>query len=333
MSLTIGVKGRFAAFLEHVYKDGGDDYFSLPVHVIAELDPFWRTAAFEVGAVVMILAREENNFDPTSREIAARLESSRGQAEGTPPGHRSISFVQKGLAILDEPVVDERGEVVRPGLGLIDRIRRGGRRFIAWTKGLKPNVRGQKKDSPADPLCTPPPEERDKETTTTGGASSSSSEPGEEETDGPDPAAVWALYQRARGLLTEVTVGRVSHAVATYSADWVRKVLDLVEKRNRVAGNVKKPWGFARGWLENWRKEGGPPDDPEPPKAATKESKALKVDPTDRAREERLRAAWEALSESEREAIRIAVKAENPGIGRWKNMLEPLYLAELERRL
>jgi Replication initiator protein A len=53
----------------------------------------------------------------------------------------------------------------------------------------------------------------------------------------------------------------------------------------------------------------------------------------DKAREERLRAAWNDLTETEREAIRAAVKAENPGIGRWKNMLEPLYLAALEARM
>jgi Replication initiator protein A len=53
----------------------------------------------------------------------------------------------------------------------------------------------------------------------------------------------------------------------------------------------------------------------------------------DKAREERLRAAWEGLAESERASIRAAVEAENPGIGRWKNLLEPLYLAALEARL
>src|SRR5262249_28671936 len=53
----------------------------------------------------------------------------------------------------------------------------------------------------------------------------------------------------------------------------------------------------------------------------------------DKAREERLRAAWDRLPEAEREAIRAAVKAENPGVGRWKNMLEPLYLAALEARM
>ncbi len=53
----------------------------------------------------------------------------------------------------------------------------------------------------------------------------------------------------------------------------------------------------------------------------------------DKAREARLRSAWEHLPEAEREAIQAAVKAANPGLGRWKNMLEPLCLAALEARM
>jgi hypothetical protein len=53
----------------------------------------------------------------------------------------------------------------------------------------------------------------------------------------------------------------------------------------------------------------------------------------DKAREAKLRAAWERLPEAEREAIQAAVKAENPGLGRWKNMLEPLCLTALEARM
>jgi hypothetical protein len=53
----------------------------------------------------------------------------------------------------------------------------------------------------------------------------------------------------------------------------------------------------------------------------------------DKVREAKLRAAWEQLTETERESILAAVKAENPGLGRWKKMLEPLCLAVLETRL
>ena len=53
----------------------------------------------------------------------------------------------------------------------------------------------------------------------------------------------------------------------------------------------------------------------------------------DKIREAKLRAAWDQLPEIEREAILVAVKSQNPGLGRWKNMLEPLCLSELETRL
>jgi hypothetical protein len=53
----------------------------------------------------------------------------------------------------------------------------------------------------------------------------------------------------------------------------------------------------------------------------------------DQAREAELRAAWDALPDEEREAIQTAVKAENPGLSRWKSMLESLCLSALEQRL
>ena len=61
-------------------------------------------------------------------------------------------------------------------------------------------------------------------------------------------------------------------------------------------------------------------------KKAREEAEKLK------AKEAELRARWEKLPEAERESIRSAVKADNPGLGRWKNMLEPLCLAALEAR-
>ena len=52
-----------------------------------------------------------------------------------------------------------------------------------------------------------------------------------------------------------------------------------------------------------------------------------------KARETMLRERWAALTDAQREVIVAAVKAENPGIGRFKNMLEPLCLAALEKSL
>lgn len=53
----------------------------------------------------------------------------------------------------------------------------------------------------------------------------------------------------------------------------------------------------------------------------------------DKVREAKLRAAWEQLSQTERDAILVTVKEENPGLGRWKRMLEPLCLSALETRM
>lgn len=60
---------------------------------------------------------------------------------------------------------------------------------------------------------------------------------------------------------------------------------------------------------------------------ARAEAKAAK------ARELRLRDTWELLTAADRDAITAQVKAENPGLRRWKNLLEPLCLDEMERRL
>jgi len=63
-------------------------------------------------------------------------------------------------------------------------------------------------------------------------------------------------------------------------------------------------------------------------------AKKKAIDEADKlkARETDLRARWEKLPEAEQEAIRASVRAANPGLGRWKNMLEPLCLAALEAR-
>jgi hypothetical protein len=53
----------------------------------------------------------------------------------------------------------------------------------------------------------------------------------------------------------------------------------------------------------------------------------------DKLHEAKLRVAWERLPEADRETILAAVKSQNPGLGRWKNMLEPLCLSVLETRL
>jgi hypothetical protein len=68
---------------------------------------------------------------------------------------------------------------------------------------------------------------------------------------------------------------------------------------------------------------------------AERERRRRARDEADRAkaREADLRTRWDELPAAEREAILAQVKTENPGLTRWKKMLEPLCLSELERRL
>ena len=71
-------------------------------------------------------------------------------------------------------------------------------------------------------------------------------------------------------------------------------------------------------------------------KAEEADHKARKKDKDEadrlKSKEADLRARWEKLPEADRDAIRAAVKADNPGLSRWKNMLEPLCLSALEAR-
>jgi hypothetical protein len=191
----------------------------------------------------------------------------------------SVSSFKKGFRALREPyelVRDpeaEDGWRKEPLPPILESVRKHGRRKIQPGPESKLAKKG---DSPvpkgAAPPPGPPPEKReDPETTTTGEPSSSSPESPPEKTAGPDPALVRALYERARQLLTDVSFGAVSDAVVVFTADSVRRMLDLVEKRNRKLGNVRKPWGYGLGILKKKKCEGWPEEDPEPAKAAAKE--------------------------------------------------------------
>lgn len=68
-------------------------------------------------------------------------------------------------------------------------------------------------------------------------------------------------------------------------------------------------------------------------KAADAKADAETLARSEADRESRLKAAWDKLPADQRDSILAAVKAENPGLSRWKKMLEPLCLAALEARL
>ena len=145
---------------------------------------------------------------------------------------------------------------------------------------------------------------------------------------------------KARGVTTKTAAelveahpaGRIQTKVDVF--DWLMKNQD-----KRVG---KNPAGYL---VASIRADYQAPNDfptetpvVKPPSAAeevkTRERlKARQDDATDKARQDTLKAAWERLPESEREEILAAVKAENPGLSRWRKMLEPLCLSALDARL
>ena len=119
----------------------------------------------------------------------------------------------------------------------------------------------------------------------------------------------------------------------------------LIENEDKRVG--KNPAGYLVASIRaDYQAPGDyPAPDADPPAPAADARKAGRSkphhpepapDPADeleRTRDVALRAAWERLPESERDEIVATVKAENPGISRWRKMMEPLCLAALEVRL
>jgi hypothetical protein len=212
-----------------------------------------------------------------------------------------------------------------------------GRRIIKLTRGLrdKPPDRAAR-SSP----CTPSEEKEKSPITTIEAPSSSSPDSASEKTEEPDQALVRSLLERARKLVNGATFGAICKAVKDYSADWVRKALDEMERRNKRPGALRKDWGYVLGILRTWRERGDAPEDPAPPAAETREKERAKTREKERAehlantaRIDILRAKWDLLPESERESIRAAVRAKLPEAGRLPaTMFEQLCLDELEQR-
>jgi len=156
-------------------------------------------------------------------------------------------------------------------------------------------------------------------------------------------------FLKARG----ITAKTAQELVETHSADRIRTKIEVFDwlLRNEDKRVGKNPAGYL---VASIRSDYQAPVDYQAQvsgaKSAAEEAQRRKADSRrtvleqrqardevqaqrDKVREAKLRAAWERLSESEREAILATVKTENPGLGRWKNMLEPLCLAVLETRI
>ena len=159
--------------------------------------------------------------------------------------------------------------------------------------------------------------------------------------DPPAPTETSALADAliARGVTAKVAAELVAtHPPARLRTklevfDWLVKNEDKRVGKNAagylvasIRSDYKAPDEYANVAKAEEAKKEAEEVDHKAKKKAREEAEKLK------AREAELRGRWEKLPEAERDAIRAAVRAANPGLGRWKNMLEPLCLAALEAR-
>jgi hypothetical protein len=161
-----------------------------------------------------------------------------------------------------------------------------------------------------------------------------------------EPAAEAAALVEA---LTErgVTAKVAAELVAVHSPGRVRTKLDVFDwlVKNEDDRVSKNPAGYL---VASIRSDYQAPNDFRSARQAQQAAEAKRqaaVEERDRKkqaraeaaaeaeREARLRSRWETLPSSVRESIMAQVKAENPGLRRFKALLEPLYLAELGRRI
>jgi hypothetical protein len=167
--------------------------------------------------------------------------------------------------------------------------------------------------------------------------------------DAKQKPAAWAATElrealKARGVATKIA----GDLVANHPAGRIQTKIDVFDwlQRNEDKRVGKNPAGYLVASIRSdYQAPGDFPNTVKPAKSARPEAAAaeeakrqdrkasLEDLKRDQAREDELRDAWKRLSESEREEIQHAVKAANPGLSRWKTMLEPLCFSALEERL
>ena len=343
------------------YKAGGSKYRKVPDLIDRLPRPLRHRATEGWKCIMRLLAKRE--LDPMNATNPAMCEDT-GYGE---------TFIKGSIKILKEPyelVETADGDFERVELPpMIVVERKHGRRKISPGIGLARKGEDPKPDPKPAPLCTPPPEKReDQETTTTRedrSSSSLASLPGTapDRMDGPSgpelPAEVEGAIGLVPGLSREQLVGWVRLAGAELACRvvaWLRVWLCHPDPDSRP-GAKGNPVQWAEKALLGWkhklergeltmadvnvlieakrrkwdRRAAGAKAEAEK-QARAKAAAEAAAD--DRAKQERLRRAWGLLSEPEREEIRRAVDAANPGMRRQLPalMLEGLDLAELEKR-
>ena len=149
----------------------------------------------------------------------------------------------------------------------------------------------------------------------------------------------------------DVTPKTAAELVETHSQSRVRTKLEvfdwLVQNKDKRVGknpagylvasirsDYQAPTDFAKAEAQSKAAGQAAEKATKSTEEARKQKRKVK-DEAERAksREVLLRDRWERLPESDRQAIIATVKADNPSVGRFKNMLEPLCLATLEKKL
>ena len=167
----------------------------------------------------------------------------------------------------------------------------------------------------------------------------------EEEAEGPPSDLVDGLRSRgvtakaAAELVAEHPASRIQTKIEVF--DWLIRNGDKRVGKNpagylvaSIRSDYQEPNDFRASSAKDAAKKAARSDREESERAeAEKKAQAAALALSEKEREAKLKAAWEKLPADQRDAILAAVKAENPGLGRWKNMLEPLCLAALEAKL
>jgi hypothetical protein len=327
------------------YKSGGSKYRQDPDDIDRLPKGLQNRALVMWRCIMRFLARGE--LDPMNATNPAMVDD-------IPYGE---TFAKEGLRILREPyaLVETAGgdfeRVELPPFIVVER--KHGRRKILPGIGLYKKPEKETDSKPA-PLCTPPPQKRkDEETTTTGGGSSSSlaSLPG-------DGTELPAELLEAIGLVPDLSRERLLGWVHDYGAELARRGVEYLRVGVCRRENPVREARWAEAALESWkakldhglrtmedidaeieikrrrwgRRASAAEEESKRAKAKADAAREKEEATKAKAREDRLREKWGLLSEGEREAIRAEVNAANPGLLKWPNLLEPLYLAELEKR-
>jgi hypothetical protein len=314
--------------LDAIFAKGGQPYRPVPDQIDQLPKRLRHAATVAWRAIMKRLARDELDESATDRRL--------GEEVGW-----SDSLIQKGLNALDrqmekiglKPLIERHRGIGMAGRRQIIPAKLAGSRKRATDDPEGSDPVSEAKDDDAPAVVAVPPVDQGRGA---GGATEL-------------PPGIAGAVGLVPDLSRECLLGWIAKFGAELAAKgvaWLRIWLSHPDTRKRP-----QVASWAEAALREWKakldlghittadidatiaakvKRWGPK--PKTSQAAADDAATKAREAQEHAREQRLRGLWAALSEGKRQEIRAKVKAENPGIGRWGNMLEPLCLAELERR-